>query len=167
MRLPPDLTRITPTPGWAPVLARLDRAIFAGEAWSEAAWRDELGAATFIAYVPLQAASALPTPVAVGGISIGPDADILTLGVSPEHRGKHLGSLLLDDLLTAARRGGATTAFLEVRVTNAPALALYRSRGFDVVGTRPRYYGGEDGYIMRLELGAEAARVEPAPERRM
>ena len=43
---------------------------------------------------------------------------------------------------------GAVT-FLEVRTDNVPALALYRSEGFEVVGTRRRYYAsGADAFTM-------------------
>ena len=39
---------------------------------------------------------------------------------------------------------------LEVRTSNAPAIALYERFGFRSAGTRPRYYrdNGEDAVIM-------------------
>jgi ribosomal-protein-alanine N-acetyltransferase len=43
---------------------------------------------------------------------------------------------------------------LEVRRGNAPAIALYRSRGYREVGVRPRYYAedGEDALVMDKDL---------------
>ena len=43
---------------------------------------------------------------------------------------------------------------LEVRVSNAPAIALYEKMGFAQVGRRPRYYHNprEDAWILRKEL---------------
>jgi [ribosomal protein S18]-alanine N-acetyltransferase len=46
--------------------------------------------------------------------------------------------------------------FLEVRADNPVAQGLYASRGFAVVGRRPRYYqpDGVDAIVMRLETGS-------------
>ncbi|EUA92009.1 putative ribosomal-protein-alanine acetyltransferase, RimI [Mycobacterium ulcerans str. Harvey] len=45
--------------------------------------------------------------------------------------------------------------FLEVRTDNEPAIALYRSVGFEQVGLRRRYYrvSGADAYTMRRDPG--------------
>jgi ribosomal protein S18 acetylase RimI-like enzyme len=55
------------------------------------------------------------------------------------------------------QRVGARYLTLEVRPSNAPALGLYRGRGFDVVGVRPRYYSdnGEDALVMVKSLGGD------------
>ena len=55
-------------------------------------------------------------------------------------------------------RYGVARLFLEVDEGNAPALALYRSRRFTEVGTRPGYYPMPDGkpakaLILRRDLG--------------
>lgn len=61
------------------------------------------------------------------------------------------------------RFGQARLAFLtlEVRASNAPAIALYEKLGFQQVGRRKDYYDDpkEDGLIMTLEFdhGTEAA----------
>jgi ribosomal-protein-alanine N-acetyltransferase len=55
---------------------------------------------------------------------------------------------MLEAMLERAGRAEAYT--LEVRTSNAPAIALYERFGFKSVGTRPRYYQdtGEDAIIM-------------------
>jgi ribosomal-protein-alanine N-acetyltransferase len=80
---------------------------------------------------------------------------IMDLAVEPHLRGKGLGGLLLDDFLAAALPGGADLT-LEVRPSNAAAMALYRRRGFQVMGIRPRYYSdsGEDALVM-TRLGSQ------------
>ena len=55
---------------------------------------------------------------------------------------------------------GAESAYLEVRPTNAHALALYRSEGFRTVGTRRAYYPGanerEDAFVLSCALRTPA-----------
>ena len=61
---------------------------------------------------------------------------------------------ILDRGRGRARERGARLATLEVRRSNAPAIALYRSLGYRQVGVRPRYYAeeGEDAIVMDMEL---------------
>jgi ribosomal protein S18 acetylase RimI-like enzyme len=79
------------------------------------------------------------TPALVGygvlvlGYSIefgGIDAFVDELYVAPAHRGKGLGSRLLDALEDAARRGGAVAVHLEVDDDNGRAQSLYARRGY-------------------------------------
>ena len=68
--------------------------------------------------------------------------------MEPDEQGRGTGRALLGGLLDAADALGATV-YLEVRTDNAPALGLYRSAGFVVVGTRRRYYAsGADAHTM-------------------
>lgn len=78
------------------------------------------------------------------------EAHITSLAVRPPFQGRGLGNLLLQRLLDYARRRGVETITLEVRVSNAPALHLYRKHGFRVLGRRPSYYTdtGEDALVM-------------------
>jgi [ribosomal protein S18]-alanine N-acetyltransferase len=97
----------------------------------------------------------------VMSIAVG-ESQIFNLGVHPDWQGRGLGRQMLRHLLTLARRREAATAFLEVRVSNAAALALYRAEGFCEIGRRRNYYpapsGREDALVLALELmTAEAA----------
>ena len=78
---------------------------------------------------------------------------IMTLAVDPDHRREGVGSALLDAVIERAGKDANYT--LEVRVSNAGAIALYERYGFHGVGTRPRYYAdnGEDAIIMWRALG--------------
>jgi len=73
------------------------------------------------------------------------------LAVHPDHRRKGLGRRLLGLVLGIAARRGAETAFLEVRQSNWPALALYRSMGFEALSVRRDYYQRpqEDALVLR------------------
>ena len=63
--------------------------------------------------------------VAYGGITLLPDADLMTLATVPELRGCGLGRALLTKLLDAAKKAAVQRVFLEVRVSNQVAQALY------------------------------------------
>lgn len=84
------------------------------------------------------------------------EAHVLNVCVAPERQGHGLGRRLLHALLQIARGRGAARVFLEVRPSNAPAIALYHDEGFNEIGRRPRYYpakdGREDAIVMAMEL---------------
>ena len=78
------------------------------------------------------------------------DAEIAIVAVAPKHRKKGLGKLLMERLENIAISRGAEQTFLEVRKSNAAALALYEGFGFEKIRTRERYYAdGEDAFVMR------------------
>jgi ribosomal-protein-alanine N-acetyltransferase len=89
--------------------------------------------------------------VAFGGIWLMVDeAHITTFGVHPEHRRRGVGRRLLLELAEVALELGSARMTLEVRVSNEPAQALYRSFGFVEAGRRVAYYSddGEDALVM-------------------
>ena len=83
------------------------------------------------------------------------EAELLNIAVKSSFQGEGLGACLLDYCL-AEVSVLAVNVFLEVRVSNFPAIALYEGRGFRHVGERKAYYHGESGredaWIMRCEL---------------
>lgn len=78
------------------------------------------------------------------------EGDIGNVAVAPERRRQGIADALLDAL--CARAAALDLAFLtlEVRVSNAPAIALYRKHGFQTVGQRRNYYQkpDEDALLM-------------------
>lgn len=76
------------------------------------------------------------------------------LGVSAAFRRRGVARLLVGELRAEAMRGEARVILLEVRASNAAALALYTSAGFVELDRRARYYAdnGEDAVVMQLEL---------------
>ena len=78
---------------------------------------------------------------------------ILNLAVHPDHRRGGIAQRLLAEGLAQAGTLGAELAWLEVRPSNTPARALYKSFGFREVGRRPRYYDDtqEDALLLTLD----------------
>ena len=85
---------------------------------------------------------------------IPPEFEVLRVGVLPSLRRRGLGQALLRRALLDLHDRGCTDGYLEVRVSNAAALALYRRLGWVGCGARPRYYTDpvEDALCMRLRL---------------
>jgi ribosomal-protein-alanine N-acetyltransferase len=79
---------------------------------------------------------------------------INNLAVHPECRRQGLGRLLLRQTLVAAESSGIRRATLEVRRSNAPALALYEAAGFTAAGVRPNYYSHpvEDALVLAASV---------------
>lgn len=81
---------------------------------------------------------------------------LLNMGIAREQQGRGYGRALLEWLAQAAREGGVTQFFLEVRPSNTAALSLYSSAGFSEIGRRRRYYpaadGREDAIVMCRQL---------------
>lgn len=77
------------------------------------------------------------------------ELNILNVAVAPGFRRRGAAAALLRHVIEKSRRQDFERAFLEVRVSNAGAIALYRSFGFKASSIRKRYYSdGEDAMIM-------------------
>lgn len=87
----------------------------------------------------------------VGSQAVLDEADMMNLAVQPAFRRRGVGEMLVNGLVKelAARQVRCLT--LEVRASNAGAIALYEKLGFCQVGRRPRYYQKprEDALILR------------------
>ena len=93
--------------------------------------------------------------VGFGVLSLGAgDAEIESLAVSALWRRRGIARRLCEDLLGWARARGAKHASLEVRISNAPAHALYASLGFREVAVRRGYYRDpeEDALVMTTQF---------------
>lgn len=134
-------------------IAELEYAIFGAEAWSAELVRDEL-AGEHRRYLVLEDEHGAVLGYA-GLLAVGEEADVQTIAVVPEARGRGYGRLLMRELLGEAARRGATQVFLEVRADNPVARRLYESLGFTEIAVRPRYYqpDGVDAVVMRREGG--------------
>ena len=77
------------------------------------------------------------------------ECQILNLAVLPEHRRKGAAKALLTAVEMICAQAGIEDVTLEVRVSNAGAIALYESCGYATEGVRKNYYeNSEDALIM-------------------
>jgi ribosomal-protein-alanine N-acetyltransferase len=73
------------------------------------------------------------------------EVHIVRMAVAPRVQRTHIGSALLARVIDEAKRGSVASIWLEVRVSNASAHALYAAHGFVEVGVRKAYYTDEHG----------------------
>lgn len=84
------------------------------------------------------------------------EAHLMNIAIEPKHQGKGLGRQLLECVFQRCQELQSTNLFLEVRVSNSPAIKLYEAAGFNQIGLRRDYYEGpvgrEDAAIYAIEL---------------
>jgi ribosomal-protein-alanine acetyltransferase len=85
---------------------------------------------------------------------VGRESELLRVAVAPDRRDRGIGGRLIEAGLARLRDEGVATCFLEVRPTNAPALALYERLGFARISRRRRYFpDGSDALVLEVEIG--------------
>jgi [ribosomal protein S18]-alanine N-acetyltransferase len=93
--------------------------------------------------------------VAMRGVD---EVHLLNITVAPEYQGQGWARLMLDGLSLWTRGQDRHWLWLEVRLSNTRAIALYERYGFGRVGLRKSYYpakkGREDAVVMSLNLSA-------------
>lgn len=132
--------------------AALERECFA-QSWSERMMEDELNNPLAHYFVIMDG---LEIRGCGGYLSVCGEGELTRLAVAEKYRGNGLGRRLLRAILESARSLGLDKMTLEVRESNAPALALYQSEGFKVLSKRPGYYRSpaEDALILGLDIKA-------------
>ena len=146
------------TPAWLPAVLRVEQSAYP-HPWSELNFADSLQAGyqaqLLTAGLPPQA-ELLGYFVAMKGLD---EVHLLNIAVAPAHQRQGWARVMLDALALWARGQDAQWLWLEVRVSNLRAKAVYQSHGFQQVGTRRHYYpatasmpGGEDAIVMSLAL---------------
>jgi ribosomal-protein-alanine N-acetyltransferase len=158
MSTPP--LKIRPVEGFdLPVLTALHAACFSApwdQPWTQRSFSEVLqmpGAGARIA-----ALGSEPVGFAVARV-VADEAELLLIGIHPEHRRAGHGRILLDHMCDALRKAGAARLFLEVAEINPPATAFYRAAGFEPVGRRPKYYENADALVLVKALPANSTQT--------
>src|SRR4051812_28364599 len=95
--------------------------------------------------------------------SVADELHLLDMATHPEHRRRGHSRLLLSALVALAQSERKRLLLLEVRASNASAIALYESPGFPTTGVRRGYYSdtGEDALEMRITLDPNTGDILP------
>lgn len=121
--------------------------------WTRGNFRDALKSG-YHARVLLAGEELLGYYVAMQGVD---EVHLLNITVSPDYQRQGWGRVMLDALALWARGLGAQWLWLEVRVSNTRAIAIYEAHGYRRVGLRKNYYPAshgqrEDAVVMSLRL---------------
>ena len=135
-----------------PVFVSLDKELFPYSPWSASQYREEFSAPTRHFVVAVDESQDI---IGYAGV-FAPgqaEADILTVGVVPEHRGKGIAKALMALITDWAKAQGSIAMMLEVKINNPEAIGLYETLGYSKLNVRKDYFGaGLDAQVMRLEL---------------
>ena len=132
-----------------PSVAALERLCFA-DPWSENSIASELNNPLALWLVAVEGDTVCGY---IGSQSVMGESDMMNVAVHPDHRRKGVGEMLVLALCDGLAKENTSLA-LEVRASNAPAIALYEKLGFIQVGVRKNYYRNpkEDALILRKML---------------
>ena len=132
-----------------PQVAELERICFA-DPWSEKSIASELGNIWSLWLVAQDGDDVVGY---IGSQTAVDETDVMNVAVHPDHRRRGIAESLIEMLITELKNRGSHALMLEVRSSNAPAIALYEKLGFRQVGLRKNYYRNpkEDALILRKE----------------
>jgi len=144
------------TPAWLDAVLRVEESAYP-QPWTRGNFIDSLNAgyqAQLLTAGNDPDAQLLGYFVAMKGVD---EVHLLNITVAPEHQRQGWARIMLDGLAIWSRAQGAQWLWLEVRVSNARAKAVYECYGFRHVGTRRNYYPAgasarEDAVVMSLAL---------------
>jgi len=135
-----------------PVFVSLDKELFPYSPWSASQYKEEFSSPTRHFVVATDAAQNI---IGYAGV-FAPgqaEADVLTVGVIPSHRGQGIARQLMSMITNWATEQGSIAMMLEVKVDNSDAIGLYESLGYSKLNVRKDYFGaGLDALVMRLDL---------------
>lgn len=132
-----------------PQVAQLEKLCFA-DPWSEMSIAAELQSIWSYWVVAVQDDMVVGY---IGSQSTIDETDVMNVAVHPDWRRQGIAEQLIDNLIEELKKRGSYALMLEVRASNAPAIALYEKLGFRQVGLRKNYYRNpkEDALILRKE----------------
>ena len=89
----------------------------------------------------------------IGSQTVCNETDMMNVAVHPNFRRRGIAEALIVALVEELKAMESTCLTLEVRASNAPAIALYEKLGFSEIGRRKNYYRNpkEDALILRKE----------------
>ena len=138
-----------------PQAAAIEKQCFS-QPWSEKSFQDSLAREDTLFLVCEEQNSGNHSRITgyIGMYISFEEADITNVAVSPSHRQKGCGNALVASAIQKAKEKQIERIFLEVRISNVPAISLYKKMGFENLGTRKDFYDypKEDAYIMSCEI---------------
>lgn len=91
------------------------------------------------------------------------EAHLLNIAVSPNCRGRGIGTHMIKRLIDICKKKEAHRIILDVARRNQAARTLYRKAGFNSIGFRKRYYSSieDDAIVMEKWIGNNLKKLSP------
>lgn len=130
-------------------VAALEKLCFS-DPWSENSVASELENELSLWLIAEEAGTVLGY---VGSQTVLDETDMMNVAVHPDRRRSGVAAALITELIARLKARGSRCLKLEVRASNAPAIALYEALGFTQLGLRKNYYRNpkEDALILGKE----------------
>ncbi|KPV62717.1 MAG: putative N-acetyltransferase [Candidatus Bathyarchaeota archaeon BA1] len=91
-----------------------------------------------------------------GILGISKKGHVISIAVLPEHRRQGIAHALMLEAMKNMLTYKAKECYLEVRISNTPAISLYKKMGFETIRTIHGYYSnGESAHVMSRKLPFE------------
>ena len=134
-------------------LEKIELETYGKYGWSKEIFKNEITnpLALYLAYKPFNECSKILGYI--GSWLITDEGHITTLVVCSEFRRKHIADILLYNLILQLKLKKIKWLTLEVKVSNIPAINLYKKFGFKEFGIRKKYYqdNNEDALLLWSE----------------
>ena len=138
-----------------PVVAEIEKACFSLP-WSEQSLIDSVERADTLFLVCEENVTSTEAVITgyIGMYLSFDEADITNVAVAPAHRKKGYGQAIVSRAIELAKEKQLEMILLEVRVSNVPAISLYKKLGFEEIGVRKNFYQHpvEDAMLMKCTL---------------
>lgn len=140
-----------------PALMLLENSSFSPP-WTESMFLEELNSAdacVLAAELAAEEAAQLPQLVGFAVFHLaGDQTELYQIVCAADLRRRGVARLLLQEGEKWMRSRESSEVFLEVRASNGPAIALYESQGFTLLGRRKQYYSSpvEDALLYEKTL---------------
>ena len=140
------------TPARLPALLRVEQRAYP-HPWTERNFLDAIGSG-YLGQILMAGDELLGYFVAMKGVE---EVHLLNIAVAPPYQRQGWARVMLDALAIWSRGQGAQWLWLEVRMSNTRAIAVYERHGYRRVGLRKNYYPAdqgqrEDAVVMSLRL---------------
>ncbi len=124
--------------------------------WTKSQWKRELTDPKRICLGVIELKSKKLLGLCTAWIVID-ELHITSIAVHPTHQRKGLGKFLLSDLIKRSYSLPTKNMHLEVKDTNEPAKAFYKSMGFKVIANRSDFYkDGSNALVLAKEFKNES-----------
>ncbi len=86
-------------------------------------------------------------------LGVSKKGHVVSIAVLPEYQHEGIGTALMKEAMKNMHLYKAKECYLEVRITNTPAVNMYKKLGFQIARVSDGYYAdGENAYVMAKKL---------------